>query len=180
MKRAVHAFFWFSVVVAIAAVITRQGKKPQPVPAVEVSAPKVALDPKPALEPVRPALPPDGRLDAAAPDPSTATPAPAASAPRTEADFMRQIRDNVRANPELALALAKAARQELGDSAESDERDKLLVDALINLQKIGAARDETGYYYRHHPAGQYRQYLWAMTGARPDPPAGPANGSSSR
>src|SRR5450631_1381417 len=175
MKRAVHAFFWFSVVVAILALVTRQGRKPRPAPEVEAPAPKLALDPKPALEPVRPALPPDFRLDAAAPAPSTAIPAPAANAPRTEADFMRQIRDNVRTNPELALALAKEARQELGDSAESDERDKLLVDALINLQKIGAARDETGYYYRHHPAGQYRQYLWAMTGARPDPPAGPAN-----
>jgi hypothetical protein len=71
MKRAVHAFFWFSVVVAIAAVITRQGKKPQPTPEVEAPAPKVALDPKPTLEPVRPALPPTGRLDAAAPAPST-------------------------------------------------------------------------------------------------------------
>jgi len=179
MKRAIHAFFWFSVIVAIAAVLTRQAKKPKPAPEIELPAPKLALDPKPAVDPVRPvrpALPPAARLDAATPAPSTGIPAPAANAPRTEADFMRQIRDNVRTNPELALALAKEARQELGDSAESDERDKLLVDALINLQKIGAARDETGYYYRHHPAGQYRQYLWAMTGARPDPPAGPANG----
>jgi hypothetical protein len=176
MKRAVHAFFWFSVIVAVAAVMTRQAKKPEPAPKVEATAPpNLTLDPKPkpVIEPVRTALPPAGRSDAAAPAPSSA---PAAPAPRTEAEFMRQIRDNVRSNPELALALARESRQELGDSAESDERDKLLVDALINLQKIGAARDETGYYYRHHPAGQYRQYLWAMTGARPDPPAGPANG----
>jgi len=175
MKRAVHAFFWFSIVVAIAAVMIRQGKKPQPAPEVELPAPKLAFDPKSTLEPVRPAPQPAGRLDAAVPAPSTAIPAPAANEPRTEGDFMRQIRDNVRTKPELALALAREARQELGDSAESDERDKLLVDALINLQKIGAARDETGYYYRHHPAGQYRQYLWAMTGARPDPPTGPAS-----
>jgi len=87
---------------------------------------------------------------------------------------MGQIRDSVRVNPQVAVALAQQARQEFGDTTESDERDKLLVDALINLQRIGAARDETLYYYRHHPAGQYRQYLWAMTGARPDPPSGPA------
>jgi hypothetical protein len=174
MKRAVHVFFWISVLVAIAAVLMMRGKK-SPVGAAQPMPPEPALAPKPA--PAHLAQPVDIPPNKIAPATNPAAPAtPPSSAPSSEADFMRQIRDNVRANPELALSLAREARQQFGDSAQSDERDKLLVDALVNLQKIGAARDETGYYYRHHPAGQYRQYLWAMTGARPDPPTGPANG----
>ena len=86
---------------------------------------------------------------------------------------MRQIRDQVRTNPTLAVELARVGRQRFGDSPESDERDKLLVEGLINLQKIGAARVETSYYYRHHPGGRWGNYLFAMTGAHPDPPSGP-------
>jgi hypothetical protein len=56
---------------------------------------------------------------------------------------------------------AREGSQRFGDSPDSDERDKLLVEGLINLQKIGAARVETN-------------YLFAMTGARPEPPSGPA------
>jgi hypothetical protein len=174
MKRAIHVFFWISVVAAIAAIAVRHGQKPPSPPssAGERPAPELAVEPHSS-----PTLPDAGRSDVGGAPPARGTAkATATPAPRTETDFMRRIRDSVRSNPELALSLAQEARQEFGDSADSDERDKLLVDALINLQKIGAARDETTYYYRHHPAGQYRQYLWAMTGARPDPPAGPANG----
>jgi hypothetical protein len=91
-----------------------------------------------------------------------------------EAALMRQIRDQVKTNPILAVELAREGRQRFGDSPDSDERDKLLVEGLINLQKIGAARVETTYYYRHHPNGRWANYLFAMTGARPDPPSGPA------
>ena len=176
MRRAVYIFFWLSVIVAIAAiavVVVRWGKQPAPFATVKLPAPEQAV-PTVATR----LAPPDGApVHALVPDVRGAgatMPARTAHPLRAEADFMGQIRDNVRANPEVAVALAQQARQEFGDTTESDERDKLLVDALINLQRIGAARDETLYYYRHHPAGRYRQYLWAMTGARPDPPSGPA------
>jgi len=171
MKRAIHIFCWLFVISAIAVVILRHRKTPPPARTSETSTPRVALAPASrALSTFPDAARPDAlELDVRR---RVATPT---QPPRTEADFMRQLQGNLRANPQVAVALAKEAREAFGDSAESDERDRLLVDALINLQRIGDARDETLYYYRHHPAGRYRQYLWAMTGARPDPPAGPAS-----
>ena len=167
MKRAIHIVFWLSLAMGIAVVLLRKrGEEARPAPPPE-AAPRLA----PAL--TIPDAKIDTMTDTLAPPDATKT-AERKTTLETEADFLKKIKDNVRANPELALALARQARQAFGDSAQSDERDKSLVDALINLQKIGAARDETLYYYQHHPAGQYRQYLWSMTGARPEPPAGPA------
>jgi hypothetical protein len=158
MKRAVNIFFWISLIIAVAVVMLRKDK-PAP-PTVESSSPMPA--PAPANPPpqpeVRPAPAPDAR--------SAVVP--------NEAALMRQIRDNVQSNPALALQVAQEARKLFQDSPESDERDKLLVEALINLQRIGEARVETGYYYRHHPNGRYAGFLFTMTGARPDPPSGPA------
>ena len=74
----------------------------------------------------------------------------------------------------MPTSRAREGSQRFGDSPDSDERDKLLVEGLINLQKIGAARVETSYYYRHQPNGRWANYLFTMTGARPDPPSGPA------
>jgi hypothetical protein len=170
MRRAVHILFWFSVIAAIV-VAVRRGKQPLPPATAKLPFPEQAV----ATAATRLAPPDAAPVHALVPELRGARATmPAPTAPRTEADFMGRIRDNVRANPEVAVALAQQARQEFGDTIESDERDKLLVDALINLQRIGVARDETLYYYRRHPAGQYRQYLWAMTGARPNPPSGPA------
>jgi hypothetical protein len=86
-----------------------------------------------------------------------------------EATLMRRLRDNVKTNPELAEALAREGRSRFADSAESDERDALLVDALINQQRIGAARSETYYYFDHHPNGRFGQHLFVMTGVHPTP-----------
>jgi len=167
MKRAIHVVFWLSLIMGIAVVLLRKrGEEARPTPA-PVAAPRLA--PAPAI--------PDAGTDTVTDTRATADGIKTAErkvAPETEADFLKKIKENVRANPELAVALARQSRQQFGDSTQADERDKLLVDALINLQKIGAARDETLYYYEHHPAGQYRQYLWSMTGARPAPPSGPA------
>jgi hypothetical protein len=144
--------------------LRNRGEKPPTDP-----APATATAPKLALAPAIP-----DALDEVRPSPDPTKTVERKATPETETDFLKKIKDNVRANPDLAVALARQARQAFGDSTQADERDKLLVDALINLQKIGAARDETLYYYQHHPAGQYRQYLWSMTGARPEPPTGPA------
>jgi len=82
---------------------------------------------------------------------------------------MRQIRTMVKSQPVRAEALAREARRRFPEGAEADERDALLVDALINQQRIGAARDETYYYIDHHPDGRFREHLFVMTGVHPTP-----------
>jgi hypothetical protein len=86
-----------------------------------------------------------------------------------EQDLMQQLRANVKSNPQLAESLAREDRQRFPDSSESDERDALLVDALINQQRIGAARSETYYYLDHHPGGRFAEHLFVMTGVHPRP-----------
>lgn len=86
-----------------------------------------------------------------------------------EPALMQQLRDTVKSNPELAESLAREGRRRFADSPESDERDALLVDALINQQRIGAARSETYYYFDHHPNGHFGQHLFVMTGVHPTP-----------
>jgi hypothetical protein len=84
-----------------------------------------------------------------------------------EGELMRQLRPLVRNHPPRAEAMAREARQRFGDSADSDERDALLVNALINQQHIGAARDEALYYFAHHPKGKFAQQVFTMTGVHP-------------
>ena len=86
-----------------------------------------------------------------------------------ESALMQQIRAHVKSDPQLAEALAREGRQRFADSAEADERDALLVDALINQQRIGAARSETYYYFDHHPGGRFADHLFVMTGVHPSP-----------
>ncbi len=82
---------------------------------------------------------------------------------------MQQIRAHVKSDPQLAETLAREARQRFADSPDADERDALLVDALINQQRIGAARSETYYYFDHHPGGRFADHLFVMTGVHPSP-----------
>jgi hypothetical protein len=99
------------------------------------------------------------------PDANADTRMPAAD----EATLMRQLRISVRANPTLAEALAREGRERFPGSADADERDALLVDALINQQRIGAARSETYYYFDHHATGRFGEHLFVMTGVHPTP-----------
>lgn len=122
---------------------------------VEQAPPAYEAPPRLALPPARP----DARSVAG----------PILDAARDEAALMQAIRANVKSNPALAEASAREARQRFGDSADADERDALLVDALINQQRIGAARSETYYYLEHHPNGGYADHLVAMTGVHPRP-----------
>ena len=80
---------------------------------------------------------------------------------------MREIRALVKRDPARAEALAREARRRFPDGKEADERDALLVDALINQERIGAARDETYYYFDHHPGGRFAEHLSIMTGVHP-------------
>ena len=86
---------------------------------------------------------------------------------------MKEIRGLVKADPARAEALARESRRRFPQGESADERDALLVDALVNQQRIGAARDETYYYFRHHPGGPFGEHLFIMTGAHPAP-QGPA------
>jgi len=94
----------------------------------------------------------------------------AASTPASDEELLRAIRAAVRVDPARAEALARQARELYPNSPSADERDSLLVDALINQQHIGAARSETYYYYDHHPHGTFAAHLFAMTGVHPAPP----------
>ena len=86
-----------------------------------------------------------------------------------EQALMERIRAVVQSNPPLAEALAREGRSRFPNGPEADERDALLVDALINQQRIGAARSETYYYFDHHPGGRFSNHLFVMTGAHPRP-----------
>ena len=82
---------------------------------------------------------------------------------------MQELRALVKKDPERAEALARAGRLRFPTSPDADERDALLVDALINQQRIGAARSETYYYFDHHPGGRFTEHLFTMTGVHPTP-----------
>jgi hypothetical protein len=51
---------------------------------------------------------------------------------------------------------------------------RVVLESLREFCPIGDARVEPGYDYRHHRNGRYAGFLFSMTGARPDPMAGPA------
>ena len=87
-----------------------------------------------------------------------------------EQSLMQQIRAHVKSDPQLAEARAREGRPRFADSPDADERDALLVDALINQQRIGSARSETYYYFDHHPGGRFAEHLFVMTGVHPSPP----------
>src|SRR4051812_48035939 len=107
----------------------------------------------------------------ATPSPA-ARPLPAASGFPTaarEGDLLVAIRAQVRSDPRHAESLARQARARFPSSPQADEWDALLVDALVNQERIGAARSETYYYYDHHPDGAFAAHLFALTGVHPTP-----------
>jgi hypothetical protein len=154
-------FFLFAVAAGLWLYARPAGKKATvrrapAAPPVVSTAPEV---PTAALPPPRLAMPP--KPPDAGRDSSPALP--------DEASLMRQIRALVKREPARAEQLAREARRRFPEGAEADERDSLLVDALINQQRIGRARDETYYYFDHHPKGRYGDHLSVMTGVHPRP-----------
>jgi hypothetical protein len=81
---------------------------------------------------------------------------------------VERIRALVKIDPRLAESLAREARQQLRDSPESDDRDMLLVLALINQNRTAVAIVETYYYFEHHPGGRHVDQLSAMIGVKPE------------
>jgi hypothetical protein len=154
MRRAASIGILLCVIAcAIVLYVRPQGRETATAPA---PPPKPAPSAPPAVSPApRLAVPPRS------PDAGRHVQSPAALA---EPELMQQIRALVKTEPQRAEALAREARRRFPDGAEADERDALLVDALINQQRIGAARDETYYYYAHHPNGRFAEHLFVMTG----------------
>jgi hypothetical protein len=154
MKRAINIVF-FAAVLTCAALLYRRQTAQETKPAAEPAA----ASPQPAQPAPHLALPPPVH------DAGSDTALRLAG----EHSLMQRIRATVKSDPATAEALARQARQRFGDSADSDERDALLVDALINQQRIGRARDETYYYFDHHPGGRFAEHLFIMTGVHPRP-----------
>jgi hypothetical protein len=86
---------------------------------------------------------------------------------------METIRANIKANPATALALTEEAEGRFGESSFVEERQALAIEALINLQRIGAARSRTYQFLEHYPNGRYSAHVAAMTGVHLTP-TGPA------
>jgi hypothetical protein len=156
MKRASSILFFLCAIGCAVFLFLHLGesKPPKPGPVPAVPPPRVAPSPSPRL---------------AAPAPLRDAGRATGEAVLGEAALMEQIRALVKSEPERAEALAREARHRFPDGAAADERDALLVDALINQQHIGAARDETYYYIDHHPEGRFAEHLFVMTGVHPPP-----------
>ena len=156
MRRAWSILFFLCAIGCVVFLAARLGerKRPRPdstsitTPAGPIPSPRLAAQPSP--------------LDAGQAKGATATMI-------SEAALVQQIRALVKSQPERAEALAREARRRSPEAADDDERDALLVDALINQQRIGAARDETYYYLDHHPVGRFAEHLFIMTGVHPPP-----------
>ena len=161
MRRALNIAFFLAALAVGAILYWRHAK--------EAETPKVS-PPTTSTMATAPAPPPR----VAPPPPNRNTAAPAPDQVKDEATLMQQVRALVKIDPARAEALARDGRTRFPDSADADERDALLVDALINQQHIGAARSETYYYFDHHPAGRFTAHLFAMTGVHP-PPRGPGH-----
>lgn len=160
MQRAVTVGFLIGALAAGFVLCTHVGQPPPPPSEAPVTAPPPTA---PSPPPPRLALPPTVSLDAA-----SATPLlPPRSA--DERALLQQIRALVKSDPPRAEALARESRRRFPDGETADERDALLVDALVNQQRIGAARDETYYYFDHHPGGRFGEHLFIMTGVHPRP-----------
>jgi len=156
MRRPLNVTFFLAAIVVSAILYWRHAER--------IETPKAN---KPTSSPPATATVPPPRI--ALPPPSRDTAATATSRNTNEPALLQQLRDLVKSDPGKAEALAREGRQRFQDSPESDECDALLVDALINQQRIGAARTETYYYFDHHPGGRFAKHLFSMTGVHPTP-----------
>ena len=76
-----------------------------------------------------------------------------------EPSLMERARASLGTNPALAEALAREGRARFGDSPASDERDFIVVRALLNQLNRENARTEAYYYFAHHPGGRYAEKI---------------------
>lgn len=81
-----------------------------------------------------------------------------------EAALMAKIRAEVKTAPQAALEETEEAERRFGESPMAEERRALAIDALINLQRIGAARSKAYQFVERYPSGPYTAHVEAMTG----------------
>jgi hypothetical protein len=155
MRRWAHAVFWFLVVVFLILLYFRKTSERLDTTRSEPSDPSIEPKAAPKQSP-------------AISQPSTAE-RPRDAGLTDDSPIMQKIRENVKTNPALAVSLAYEARRSFSESRHAEERDALLIDALINIQKIGAARSEAEKYLEQYPNGRYAAHIFAMTGASPRP-----------
>jgi ClpP class serine protease len=155
MRRATAIVFFACLLVVGLVLFVRLARRPTP----------VADKPLPATAPAKTGMPKQAPRLA---QPTSPTDDQGAKAEDEEA-LMEQLRKVVKGQPSRAEALAREARRRFPDGDYADERDALLVYALVNQQRIGPARDETYYYYDHHPEGKFAHQLFVMTGVHKPP-----------
>ena len=90
-----------------------------------------------------------------------------------EATLMQEIRQSATQNPASALALVEEGERRFSESTSSEERSALAIRALINLQRIGAARGRAAIFLQRYPNGPYSNEVAAKTGMHPVPNAPP-------
>lgn len=88
-----------------------------------------------------------------------------------EVALMEKIRAEIKTAPQAALEETEEAERRFGESPMAEERRALAIDALINLQRIGAARSKASSFLERYPNGPYSAHVEAMTGVHV-PPAG--------
>ena len=89
-----------------------------------------------------------------------------------EPSLMARLHDQLQPNPASALALAEEGERRFADSPRVEERSALAIQALINLDRIGAARSRAYQFLARYPDSPYSAQVAAMTGVHPTP-AGP-------
>jgi hypothetical protein len=89
-----------------------------------------------------------------------------------EPSLMTRLHDQLQPDPASALALAEEGERRFADSPRAEERSALAIQALINLDRIGAARSRAYKFLARYPDGAYSAHVAAMTGVHPTP-AGP-------
>jgi hypothetical protein len=98
---------------------------------------------------------------------------PVAPAPLDEPSLLARMRAEVKAAPPTALSLADEGERRFGESPLAEERRALAVQALINLDRMGAARSRAYEFLERYPGGPYSANIAAMTGVHLTP-GGPA------
>lgn len=161
MKRGINAFFWVALLLAAVVVLVRvQGNKNARTFPATATATASSITSAPRL-----ALPQPQPVDAA-----VERPVPPAFVGPSEKAVMDELRATVKSDPARATELAMEARKRFGnDTADAEERDALLIDSLINQQRIGAARAEAEDYLERYPQGRFAQHIFIMLGVHPRP-----------
>ena len=89
-----------------------------------------------------------------------------------EPALMEKLRLCAKSDPAAALALTEDGERRFGDSILAEERRAAAIQALIDLDRIGAARSRAYPFLERYPDGPYSAHVAAMTGVHLTP-AGP-------